>query len=298
MNLAQLKYIVEVEKTGSISKAAQSLFVGQPNLSKSIKELENELGIIIFKRTPKGTQTTQKGANLIKYAKNVLKQINEIEMLYTDDNILDELRLNICVPRATYFALAFSKFLNKLENINGININYEELNAYETVSKVSNGEADIGIIRYNDIFDDYFTSLIRINGLKSETLYQFKMNILMSNTHPLAHYDVIPYEKLFDYIEVSHGDYDVKGLDVAKQKNEIPKKCINIYDRGSQIDLLKCVHGTFMWASPIPKDFLAYNNLVEKPCSPTSLMNKDIIIYRNGKHLTEYEQIFINTLKY
>ena len=53
MNLQHLKYAVEVEKTGSITQAAENLYMGQPNLSKAIKELEGTLGVILFKRTPK-----------------------------------------------------------------------------------------------------------------------------------------------------------------------------------------------------------------------------------------------------
>ena len=51
MNIAHLKYAVEVEKTASITKAAENLFMGQPNLSRGIKELEETLGVKIFKRT-------------------------------------------------------------------------------------------------------------------------------------------------------------------------------------------------------------------------------------------------------
>lgn len=53
MNLQHLKYVVEVEKTGSITQAAQNLYMGQPNLSKAIRELEKNLGIVLFKRTSK-----------------------------------------------------------------------------------------------------------------------------------------------------------------------------------------------------------------------------------------------------
>ena len=51
MNLTHLKYALEVEKTGSITKAAENLFMGQPNLSRVIKDLEDETGIRIFSRT-------------------------------------------------------------------------------------------------------------------------------------------------------------------------------------------------------------------------------------------------------
>ena len=54
MNILHLKYAVEVAKTRSISKAAENLYMGQPNLSRAIKELEESLGITIFRRTTKG----------------------------------------------------------------------------------------------------------------------------------------------------------------------------------------------------------------------------------------------------
>ena len=61
MNLTYLKYVVEVEKSGSITGAAQNLYMGQPNLSKAIKELENDIGITLFKRTAKGVVPTRQG---------------------------------------------------------------------------------------------------------------------------------------------------------------------------------------------------------------------------------------------
>ena len=64
MNLTHLKYAVEVEKTGSITRAADNLFMGQPNLSKAIKELEQQVGIAIFRRTSRGVAPTRKGCLL------------------------------------------------------------------------------------------------------------------------------------------------------------------------------------------------------------------------------------------
>ena len=81
MNFSHIKYVVEVENTGSITKAANNLYMGQPNLSKAIKELEAEIGITIFKRTAKGVEPTKKGAEFLKYAKTILSQINELESL-------------------------------------------------------------------------------------------------------------------------------------------------------------------------------------------------------------------------
>lgn len=60
MNTLHLKYALEIEKSGSISQASQNLFMAQPNLSKAIKDLENELGYVIFKRTSSGVIATEK----------------------------------------------------------------------------------------------------------------------------------------------------------------------------------------------------------------------------------------------
>ncbi len=82
VNLQHLKYVVEVEKTGSITQAAQNLYMGQPNLSKAIKELEKNLGIVIFKRTSKGVLPTAQGEEFLRYAKSILDQVQRMENLY------------------------------------------------------------------------------------------------------------------------------------------------------------------------------------------------------------------------
>ncbi|MDY2981177.1 MAG: LysR family transcriptional regulator [Fusobacterium sp.] len=63
MNIQYLKYVVEVDKMGSINKAAKNLYMGQPNLSAAIKELEKDLGISIFYRSKKGVFPTKEGRN-------------------------------------------------------------------------------------------------------------------------------------------------------------------------------------------------------------------------------------------
>ena len=71
MNLTHLRYISEVARTGSITKAAQNLYMGQPNLSKAIKDFEKSVGTAIFMRTSKGVVTTKRGEEIIKYARSI-----------------------------------------------------------------------------------------------------------------------------------------------------------------------------------------------------------------------------------
>ena len=81
MNLSYLKYAVEVEKTGSITKAAQNFYMNQPHLSKIIRELERDLGCDIFDRTSRGMVPTKKGEEFLRYAKAILVQEEQIEAL-------------------------------------------------------------------------------------------------------------------------------------------------------------------------------------------------------------------------
>ena len=79
MNLQHMKYAVAVAETGSINKAADRLFVGQSNLSRAIKELENSLGVAIFERSAHGMELTPEGGVFLRYAKAILQQVDEVE---------------------------------------------------------------------------------------------------------------------------------------------------------------------------------------------------------------------------
>lgn len=79
MNIVYLKYAITIAKAGSLSKAAEELFIAQPNLSRAVKELERELGITIFDRNSKGITLTEDGERLIGQGRKILEQIEEVE---------------------------------------------------------------------------------------------------------------------------------------------------------------------------------------------------------------------------
>ena len=82
MNLLYFKYAVEVAASGSINKAAEKLYMDQPNLSRCIKELEASLGVNIFARSPKGMRVTPEGEEFLKYAESILKQVDTVENMF------------------------------------------------------------------------------------------------------------------------------------------------------------------------------------------------------------------------
>jgi DNA-binding transcriptional LysR family regulator len=114
MNTQHLKYAIEVERTCSITQAAENLYMGQPSLSKAIKDLEDSLGYTIFERTSKGVTPTQKGIEFLSYARNILNQIEKMEAL-SDTAGKNTQCFNLSIPRGSYIADAVTKFVSELD---------------------------------------------------------------------------------------------------------------------------------------------------------------------------------------
>ena len=138
MNLSQLRYVVEVEKTGSITKAAKQLYMGQPNLSKAIRELESEVGITIFRRTAQGVEPTPIGAQFLSYAKTILSQVDELESFYKPQ-WEKEFRFDVSVPRATYISVAFTDFLQDVPKEVPLAVHFKETSSMGAITDVANG---------------------------------------------------------------------------------------------------------------------------------------------------------------
>ena len=113
MTLLQLKYAVTVAAAGTISEAAKELYMAQPSLTAAIKELENELGITIFRRTNKGILISAEGEEFLGYARQVIEQTSLIEERYLGTA---PVKHQFCVSTQHYsFAVeAFVELLKKL----------------------------------------------------------------------------------------------------------------------------------------------------------------------------------------
>lgn len=297
MNLQHLRYMVEVERVGSITRAAANMFMGQPNLSKAIKEVENEIGITVFNRSAKGVFPTDKGAQFLEYARTILGQLEKIEGLKrTDEDGV--VRFGISVPRASYITHAFTEFVNSLDKSGGISIDFRETNSMESISNVCDSTSSLAVIRYNVENEEYFMSMLAEKNLRSELLLKFNFRVLISADDPLAHGGDITADSLEDYIEILHGDYEVPYLSAAyTRKNDSRRmRKIFVYERGSQFDILTEVPRSFMWVSPMPRDILTRQNLRQLQCKGGSRKYVDCLIYPAAGRLNKYELDFINRL--
>lgn len=292
--------MVEVERLGSITKAAAALYMGQPNLSKAIKEMERELGIPIFKRSAKGVVATEKGKEFLQYAKAILVQMDKMESLYKEDpeSYVD---FQLLLPRASYISYAFTEFLNKVDKTERMDIKFKETNSMEAINSVVECEYNLGIIRYPLNYEAFFMSMIKEKNLKAQEIWTYDYVILMSERNPLANTLHITEDMLDRYIEILHGDNIIPNISSAYQKRNTEihssKRHIYVYERGSQFDILSSVPEAFMWVSPLPRTVLKRYGLVQRPCYGVKKTNKDLLIYQNNYRLSKIDKMFLDELE-
>ncbi len=299
MNLLYLQYAVEIEKTGSINRAAENLYMGQPNLSRAIKELETSLGITIFARSSKGMVPTPQGEEFLHYAKKVLSEVDIIENLYKNGASKKE-HFSISVPRASYIAHAFSEFSKKVQAYEKTELFYKETNALRAIKNILEHDYHLGIIRYACKNHGNFKKMLEEKGLFFETVTEFTYRLVVSEHHPLASLDEIRYADLTPYTEIAHADPYVPSLSMsAVKKEELPDNTnhrIFVFERASQFELLSENPNTFMWVSPVPERVLKRYGLVQRSCADNTKKYMDLLIYRKDYVLSELDKIFITEL--
>lgn len=298
MNILHMKYAVEVARVGSLNKAAEILLIAAPNVSRSIKELEADIGISIFERTKKGMELTPEGEEFINYAKGILNQIDEVENFYKKGSAKKQ-KFSISVPRACYISEAFSQFSKSLSK-EAAEIFYKETNSQRTIRNMLEHDYKLGIIRYAENYDKYFKAMLEEKGFCYEMVTEFTYSLIMSADNPLSQKETITFDDLTNFIEIAHADPYVPSMPLSKVvKEELPDNIdrrIFIFERASQFDLLSNNPETFMWVSPAPESLLKRYNLVQKKCVDNKKIYKDVLIYKNGYKLSKLDRQFITEL--
>ena len=169
-----------------------------------------------------------------------------------------------------------------------------------TINNVVKEEFNLGIVRYQESFEQYFQNQFREKKLICETVAEFSYFLLMNREHPFADREDIRPEELSPYFEICHADPYVPSLpliDVKKAElSEYVDKRIYVYERASQFMLLRRMPNAFMWVSSVSDAALKEYNLVQKHCSANQRKYKDVLIYRSDYKLSPLDHEFIREL--
>lgn len=300
MNIQQLKNVIEVWKCGSISKAAKHLYMNQPNLSRTITSLEEEFNITLFSRTNSGVEPTHDGLRFLRQAERIVADIDDFEHSFKSMDT-DELSFKIAVPRVSYLANAFSQTVSANAGEKILNIEYMEASNEEIINRVLFMGYDLGIIRFPIEFEsDYKKRLVDMQ-LKFQELLTFRFVATMSRQHPLASKTLLRLSELRDYIILTHGDnrsvnFSDKETD-SLYHSDISENSITLFERGSQFDFLRNIQGCYMLVSPLPRDVLEANGLVQIPISEQDVgLFVDLIVTRKNRRYTDFERSLISRI--
>lgn len=299
MNLLHIKYAVEVAETGSLNRAAEKLLIGQPNLSRAIKELEASLGTKIFERTSKGMRLTPDGRVFVDYAKNILKQVDTVEELFKTGAPVKR-GFSISVPRAGYVADALARFCAALPSGERGEIVYEETGALQTIQNILQKDYELGLIRYAEVHDRKFRELLDEKGLTHTTVTEFRRVMVARADSPLAAAETVAPDALRSGIEIAFVDPAVPTLSPEEALHENVPACsdrrVLVADRASALALLTAAPDAYIWTSPLPPTLLERLDLVQRPCADGGQLYKDVLIYRREHKLSEPEQAFLDQL--
>lgn len=194
IQLQQLIIFEKVAETSSMNKAAEALFMSQPNLSKAIRNLEKELGIKIFDRTNKGVKLTDDGYRLYKYVKTMHRQLDMIQGISRD-----EAPDNISV--SAYSCPVLYRVLGEFYKDNRekhIEVTLKEERVQGIIDSVANLQSDIGIIEVNDVQDKAVARLLKAKNLEYNELARDTWYVHVGKNSPLYNQGVIKMEQLVD----------------------------------------------------------------------------------------------------
>jgi DNA-binding transcriptional LysR family regulator len=235
----------------------------------------------------------------LAYARKILEEMTQIHKLSDGENP-ERQDFSISIPRGSYIAEGFTQFAGELDFEKEININLHETSSMQTVDDVVNGKFNMGIIRCQTIYENYYLDFLGDKNLDHDQIWEFEYLALMSKNNVLAQAEEVQFCSLKSYIEITHGDTVVPYLHAAELRypspDAVPKKRIYLYERCNQFDLLSSLHTTYMWVSPVPDKFLKLYGLVQRKCAFPNNKYKDMLIYPRGYTFTSLDKKFIDKI--
>ena len=197
MTLTQLRYAITVASANSMSEAARTLFISQPSLSAAVKELEEETGTELFRRTNRGISLTPDGEEFIGYARQVVEQYELMENKYISKQ---QTKKKFSVSMQHYaFAVNAVVEMVKQFGMDEYEFAVRETRTYEVIEDVRNVKSEIGILYVNAFNCKVLEKLFHENGLEFHPLLDCHIYVYLWNGHPLAGKELISLEELEEY---------------------------------------------------------------------------------------------------
>lgn len=210
MNLDQLRYVCAIYDTGSISRAAEKLYLSQPNLSSAISKLERELGFPILLRSHSGVRFTDKGLALVQHANRVLAECGSIKRLHEQPSLQ---HFRVITPRYPPVDKAFIRLCAELEQkdeLSQLDLQLTEGNWRSSLAALHNRATELAVtcVPEETVHSASFRRSLELHGVEFHPLAKSQVVVKLSKEHPLLRETPFPFEKLPLYPMTTYSTLD------------------------------------------------------------------------------------------
>ncbi len=143
-------------KYGSFSRAAEVLFKGQPNITKTINNLEAQLGCKLFIRTNKGITLTQEGEMLYRHAEIAFENLSMAEEQIISERNLDGGLISVAATEIALYGSLIFAITEFNRDFPSVKFRIANCTSPTSIEAVKNGTADFAVVTLNDKIDDIF----------------------------------------------------------------------------------------------------------------------------------------------
>ena len=294
MTLQQLRYALTIAKCGSMNEAAKQLFVSQPSLSETMKELENEIGLEIFLRSNRGIVITPEGEEFLGYARQVTEQFELLQSKFVEKKTKE--KFSVSMQHYTFAVKAF------VETVKQVGMEQYEFAVHETTTEavigdVKNFKSEIGVLYLNDFNEKVIGKIIKENGLEFVDLFQCDTYVYLWREHPLGKKDVISMSELDEYPCLSFDQGKNNSFYLAEEMKSTYeyKRLIKANDRATLLNMMVGINAYTLCSGIICED-LNGSDYIAIPLKESEKMRIGYI-KRKGAKISHIGEIYIRELE-
>lgn len=295
MTLQNLRYIISIAETGSITEASKRLFISQPSLSNAVKEVEKEIHFSIFTRTSRGITVTAKGLEFIGYARQVIQQMNVLQDTYITMR-----------PQKTYFSVstqhyvfATNAFVDMIRKYGQERYEFclNETQTYQILENVKNHISELGIIYLSNTNEIVIRRTLEDMHLEFRPLFTVKPHVALYVNHPLADHTSLKLIDLIEYprLKFLQGNYESSFFSEELYSSLPVDKEIRVSDRAAMINMMIGLNGYSISTGIFPK-YMQGDAIKGIPLHEKERMTVGYVV-NAGQTLSDLGTMYIRALK-
>ncbi len=295
MNIQQIRYVLEVASSSSMREASTKLFISQPALSASIRELEEELGILIFERTNKGISLTDAGREFISYAKKAVGQYEILEERYLSRDG-DKERFSVSTQHYNFAIKAFTDTIKAMDPEKYI-FSIHETKTKDVLEDVSSLKSEVGVVSFSGSNETVIRKLFKDYQLDFVPLMKRDTYIYVWKNHKFAGRKSISIEEMKGYPVVSFDQSDDSNFYLTEEAmaDYSFDKMIKSDDRATTMEIIAELGGYSVGSGMLSQDKAILQGMVS-----IKLKEEDPLtigyITRKGSSMSVYGQKYLEEL--